>query len=95
MCHPRIFDVQIEMDLLGSSVRPIGRDVVWRELNADPSRSGGIEHTVKSCVSVINVAVENVIPERAFSRRVCGIKHDYQAYHFHTVGRYKRAPRGW
>ncbi len=35
VCRARILDVQIEMDLLGVSIRPIGRNVVWRELDAD------------------------------------------------------------
>jgi hypothetical protein len=94
MCRPRILDVQIEMDLLGSSIRPIGRNVVWRELDADAPGAGGIEHAVKSLVSVIDVAAENLSPERAFSRRVCGIEHDYLTHHFHTVERYTGAPRG-
>jgi hypothetical protein len=94
MCCPRILDVQIEMDLLGSSIRPIGRDVVPRELDADAPRPGGIKHAVKSFVSVEDVPAENPSPERAFSRRVWGIEHDYLTHRFHNVERYTGAGHG-
>ncbi len=85
MCRLRIIDMQIDMDLLGSSIGPIRRDMVRRQLDADAPRAGGIKYAVKPLVSVVDVAAKNPSPERAFSRRVCCIEHDYLTHTFHNV----------
>jgi hypothetical protein len=40
VCNSRIFDVEVEMHLLGSTVRPLRRDVIGRELHADGPLAG-------------------------------------------------------
>src|SRR5215467_2436248 len=42
----RVVDVEVEMYLLGSPVRPVGRNMVRRQLHADPPLSSGVDDAV-------------------------------------------------
>jgi hypothetical protein len=60
----RVFDVEIEMHLLRSSIRPFGRNVVRRQLHTDAPLAGGIDNAVKTVVPK-DVSAEDPGPERA------------------------------
>ena len=70
----RVVDVEVEMHLLGSPIRPVGRNMVRRQLHADPPLSSGVDDAVqpslKTCppripaqnaVSACKSAVSNTI----------------------------------
>jgi hypothetical protein len=42
----RVVDVEVEMHLLGSPMRPVGRNMVRRQLHADPPLSSGVDDAV-------------------------------------------------
>lgn len=64
VCSSRLLDVQIEMHLLGASVRPLRRNVVGCQLHADSPISIGVNDAVPVVV-LEDVAAENASPERA------------------------------
>ena len=78
----RIFDVQIDMHLLRSPVRPVGWNVVRRELYADMPLAGGVDDAVKPVVPE-DVPAEHPRPERALGLEIGSIEHDYLAHHLH------------
>ena len=64
MRSPRIVNVQVEMHLLGDPMRPAGRNMVRRQLHADPPLSSGVDDAVPIVV-LEDVPAENASPERA------------------------------
>lgn len=60
----RVVDVEVEVHLLGGAMRPVGRNVVRRELHAEPPLSSGVDDAVPLVV-LEDVAAENAGPERA------------------------------
>jgi len=78
----RIFDVEVDMDLLRSPIRPVGWNVVRRQLYADMPLAMGVDDTVKSVVPE-DVPAEYPCPERALGIHIGSIEHDYLAHHLH------------
>jgi hypothetical protein len=58
-----VVDMEVEMHLLGSPMRPAGRNMVWRQLHADPPLSSGVDDAVPIVV-LEDVPAENASPER-------------------------------
>ena len=58
----RIVGVEVEMHLLGSPVRPIGRNMVQRKLDANPPLSCGVDDAVPIVV-LEDAPAENACPE--------------------------------
>ena len=58
-----VIDVQVEMHLLGSPIRPVGRNMVRRQLHTDPPLSGGVDDAVPIVV-LDDTSAENACPER-------------------------------
>nr|WP_239119152.1 hypothetical protein [Planotetraspora thailandica] len=63
----RIVDMEVEMHLLGSPMRPVGRNMVRRQLHADPPLSSGVDDAVPI------VVFEDVPAENASSERTLGM----------------------
>jgi hypothetical protein len=78
-----IVDVEVEMDLLRGSIGPIRRNVVRRELHADPPLTGGVDDRVPTVVLEHSPA-ENPGPERTLGAQICGIEHDHLPHHTHS-----------
>ena len=78
-----VVDVQIQMDLLRASIRPIRRDVVRRELNADRPPTVRVDNAVERVVSE-HAAAEHSRPEGTFGCQVSRIKYDYLSHDLHT-----------
>jgi hypothetical protein len=78
----RIFDVEIEVDLLRAAVRPVRTDVVRCELNADPPFAGGVNDAVPTLV-FDDAPVNERGPERALLVQVCCVEDDNLAHHSH------------
>jgi hypothetical protein len=69
-----VLDPQVEVDLLlGCAVRPVGRDMVRRQLNSDPRFA--VDHHPVPVVLGVDRAVEYAGPESALSREICGVEH--------------------
>jgi hypothetical protein len=64
VCGSRIVHVEVEMYLLGGPMRPVGRNMVRRQLHADPPFSSGVDDAVPIIV-LEDVHAENACPERA------------------------------
>jgi hypothetical protein len=58
----RVVDVEIEMHLLGSPIRPAGRNMARRQLHTDPPLSSGIDDAVPTVV-LEDAPAENACPE--------------------------------
>lgn len=81
----RIADVKVEMHLLGGRpVRPVGRNVVRRQLHPDPPLSSGVDDAVPIVV-LEDVPAENASPERAFGMQVSRVEHDHLTHHVHDT----------
>jgi len=77
-----ILDVEVEMHLLGSPIRPVGWHMVGRQLHTDMPLARGIEDAVKPVVAK-DVAVENPGPECALGLHIGGVEHDDPTHHVH------------
>lgn len=83
VCRPEILHVQIKVHLLlGVSVRPIGRDVIGSQLNANSPRSVGVDNTVEGVVFE-DVTTQHAGPELAFGRQISGVENNDLAHHSH------------
>src|SRR5215471_15502609 len=80
----RVVDVEVEMNLLGSPVRPAGRNMVRRQLHADPPLSGGVDDAVPIVV-LEDVPAEHACPERTLGMEVSRIEHDHLTHHVHDT----------
>jgi hypothetical protein len=80
--NPRIFDVKIEVDLLGASVWPVRGDVVRCELHPDPPFTGRIDDAVPTLL-LEDAPSEESGPERALRVYVRRVEHDDLAHHSH------------
>ena len=69
----RIVDVEIEMDLLLRTVRPVGRRVVGCELHTDPPLAVGVDDAVPVVVRD-DTAAEHTGPEGALGGQVGGCR---------------------
>jgi hypothetical protein len=78
----RIVGVEVEMHLLGSPIRPVGRNMVRRQLHTDPPLSSGVADAVPIVVPE-DVPAENASPERTLGIKVGCIEHDHLAHHVH------------
>jgi hypothetical protein len=90
----RVADVEVEMHLLGSPVRPVRRDVARRQLDPDPPLSGSIDDGVPRFV-LEHVPTEYPGPERALGMQISGIEHDDLANHFHAMDAIDRIERAY
>src|SRR5215469_8026090 len=59
----RVLDVEVEMHLLGSPMRPAGRNMIRRQLHADPPLSSGVDDAMPLVV-LEDAPAENARPER-------------------------------
>jgi hypothetical protein len=59
----RVVDVEVEMHLLGSPIRPVRRNMVRRQLHANPPLSSSVDDAVP-IVFLEDVPTENTCPER-------------------------------
>lgn len=80
----RIEDVQVEMKLLGYSVRPLRRKMIRRELYADAPLTRGVDDAVEALLFE-DVSAEDSSPERALGMNVGRIEHDHLAHHVHDA----------
>jgi hypothetical protein len=78
----RIVGVEVEMHLLGSPIRPVGRNMIRRQLHTDPPLSSGVDDAVPIVV-LEDVPAENASPERTLGIKVGCIEHDHLAHHVH------------
>jgi hypothetical protein len=78
----RIVGVEVEMHLLGSPIRPVGRNMVRRQLHTDPPLSSAVDDAVPIVV-LEDVPAENASPERTLGIKVGCIEHDHLAHHVH------------
>jgi len=79
----RVIDVEVEMHLLGSPMRPVRRNMVRSQLHADPPLSSGIDDAVPIVV-LEDVPAENASPERALGMQVSRVEHDHLTHHLHN-----------
>jgi hypothetical protein len=64
----RVVDVEVQMRLLRGSVWPVGRDMLRRQLRADPPLSGSVDDAVPIVV-LEDLPAENACPERLSAGR--------------------------
>jgi hypothetical protein len=69
---------------VGNTIRPVGRNVVLRQLHLDIPLARRIEHTAKS-LAPEHTSVEYPGPEGALSLHIGSIEHDYLTHHVHCV----------
>lgn len=79
-----ILDVQVQVDLLCVSVRPIGLNMIRSQLNTQEPAALGIENAVERVVGV-DPTVEHPRPERAHSIDISCIEHDHVSLHSHRT----------
>lgn len=79
-----VFDVQVEMQLLGCSMRPLRRNVVGRELHADAPLASGVDDAVETVVFE-DVPAEDSSPERALGMQVGRVEHDHLTHDVHEL----------
>lgn len=82
VCNSRIFDVEVEMHLLESTVRPLRRDVIGRELHADVPLAGRTDDAVELVVTE-DLPAEDPCPEPALGVQVGRVEYDYLTNHVH------------
>ena len=78
----RVIDVQIEMDLLRISIRPLRWLMAGSELNADHPAPVRVEDAMKPVVDE-DAAAEHARPEGALGSQVCRVEHDYLSRGLH------------
>src|SRR5215211_2636821 len=84
-----VLDPQVEVDLLlGCAVRPVGRDMVGRQLNTDLRFA--VDHHHVPVVLGVDRAVEHAGPEGALRPEICGVEHDDL-----TIDPHPRQPFPW
>jgi hypothetical protein len=69
-----VVDVQVEVDLLRRSIRPLRRNMVGRKLKTQPRFSVDVDHV--PIVVRCNRATQQVSPECALNRQVGGVEDD-------------------
>jgi len=79
-----VIDVKVEMHLLRTSVRPVRRDVVRRQLHADPPLARGVDDAMPRLVHK-DLAPQHPSPERALSAQVGRVEHHHVAHEFHDT----------
>src|SRR4051812_34159941 len=80
----RVLDPQIEMHLLlRCPVRPIGGNMVRRELNAEPPLA--VDHHVVPIVLRFDRAAQQAGPEGALGGQIGSVEHDDLSLDLHTV----------
>jgi hypothetical protein len=84
MCGSRVIDVKVEMHLLRRSMRPVGRNMVGCQLNADPPLSSTIDDAVP-IVFFEDMAAKDTRPKCTFSMQVGRIKHDHLTHQIHGI----------
>jgi hypothetical protein len=77
-----VVDVEIEVDLLLLAVRPVGRDVVWRELETQLSLA--VHENSRPVVLKVDGALEKTRPKRALGREVGSIEHGDASSDLHS-----------
>ncbi len=70
------------MHLLRRAVWPVGGNVLWRDLDADPLLAGRVDNAVKRLVGE-DVPVQHSSPERTFIVQVGGVEHDHASHEVH------------
>lgn len=78
----RIFDVEVEVHLLRSPIRPFGRNVVRGQLHTDIPLAGGTDDRMKAVVCK-DVPAEDPGPESALGIQIGSIEHDDVTDHVH------------
>ena len=78
----RVVYVKVQVDLLRTTVRPVGRQMVWDELDPDDPAIFGIEDIVEVIVGQ-HSTVEHASPERALCCEIAGIEDDHTSHHSH------------
>ena len=78
-----VVDVKIEMNLLRDSIRPIRRDVVGCELDADHPATVSVDDAVPPVVGE-DAAADHPRPEGALGGQVSRIEHDYLSHDLHA-----------
>lgn len=79
----RIFDVEVEMHLLRSTIRPLRRDVIGRVLHPDMALAGRTDDAVELVVAK-HLRPEYAGPEPALGVEVGRVEDDYLADHVHS-----------
>ena len=80
----RVLDVEVEMDLLlVVAMRPVGRDMVRRQLYADPPFSCSVDAAVPLLV-LENLTAQHARPERVLSVQVGCVQQDHLTNHLHA-----------
>lgn len=86
-----VLDVEVEVHLLGAPMRPVGWNMVRRQLHANPPLSGGVDHTVPSPL-LEGLTAEDASPEGALGMQVSRVEHDHLAHHVHDRNSTRWAP---
>ncbi len=79
-----VIDLEVEMHLLRTSVRPVRRDMVRRQLHADAPLARGVDDAMPRLVHK-DVASQHRSPERALSAQVWRVEHHHVAHEFHDT----------
>ncbi len=77
-----ISDVEVEMYLLRSAIRPLRRNVVWNSLHADEPLAGGTDDGMKLVIAE-DVPAEDPRPEAALGVKIGGVEHNHLTHHVH------------
>jgi hypothetical protein len=80
--NPRIFDVEIEVDLLRAAVRPIRGHMVRCELHADPPLTSRVNDAVPTLV-LEDAPSEDPGPKCALGMYVRCVEHNNLTHHSH------------
>lgn len=78
----RVPDVEVQVHLLRRTVRPVRRNVVGRELHADPPLTDRVDDAVKGLVCK-DLPIEHSRPERTLSMHVSSVEHGHASYRIH------------
>jgi hypothetical protein len=77
-----IINVEIEVDLLWVAVRPVRRNVVRCELDADPPLADGVNDAMPTVV-LEDPSAKDTCPECALCVQVSCVEHDHLTHHPH------------
>ncbi len=80
--NPRISDVEIEVNLLRATVRPVRGDVVRSELHPDPPLTSGINDAMPTLI-LEDAPSKDPGPECALRMYVRCVEHDDLTHHLH------------
>ena len=68
-----VIDVEVEVDLLRLTIRPVWGDVIWRKLETQLGLA--VDEDSRPVVLEVNGAPEKTRPKRALGREVGSIEH--------------------